>query len=173
MLCRVINFDEENIVANKSKSLATLAAVSASLALVSAILAGCGGGAYGASSSMYPTPGNTATPTPQQVPLQTAMLKGAPGFINSASRTVYVFDADLQSPGNSVCNDQCAMNWPPLIAPSGNLPSPYSAVVRQDGRHQLAYQGRPLYTFVGDGAPGQTNGDGLDAFGGLWHIARP
>ena len=100
-------------------------------------------------------------------------LKGSAGFVNNANRTVYVFDLDLQSPGQSSCSGQCAQNWPPLIAPSGSLPSPYASIVRQDGRKQLTYNGRPMYTFVDDTAAGQTNGDGLNAFGGIWHIARP
>ena len=142
--------------------------------VAAALLAGCGGGGYGGSAA-YPGPVNNPSPnpSPQTVPLSTMTLKGAPGLVNNANFTVYVFDLDLQSPGQSSCNGQCAQNWPPLIAPSGNLPSPYSAIARQDGRSQLAYNGRPLYTFAGDGAPGQTNGDNLDAFGGIWHIARP
>jgi predicted lipoprotein with Yx(FWY)xxD motif len=38
---------------------------------------------------------------------------------------------------------------------------------------QLAYKTRALYTFSGDVRPGDTNGDGVNAFGGLWHVARP
>lgn len=143
------------------------------IALAAAVITGCGGGAYGGSSAVYGGPGNQPSPNPQTVPLATMTLKGAPGFVDNANLTVYVFDLDLQSPGQSSCNGQCAQNWPPLIAPAGNLPSPYSAIARQDGRTQLAYKGRPLYAFSGDSAPGQTNGDGLDAFGGIWHIARP
>ena len=157
----------------KSKFI-SLTSMLAAISLAAALLAGCGGGAYGGSSGVYPGPGNPGpSPNPQSVPLSTMTLKGAPGFVNNASMTVYVFDLDLQSPGQSSCNGQCSQNWPPLIAPAGSLPSPYSAITRQDGRTQLVYNGRPLYTFAGDSAPGQTNGDNLDAFGGIWHIARP
>ena len=144
----------------------------AAVALASTLIAGCGSGSYGASSA-YPGPAPMPSPSPQTVPLSTSTLKGSAGFVDDAGHTVYVFDADLQTPGQSVCNGQCAQNWPPLIAPSGTLASPYSTIARQDGRTQLAYKGRPLYAFSGDGSPGQTNGDGLDAFGGIWHIARP
>ncbi len=151
------------------------AASLATVALAAALLAGCGAGSYGASSGVYQGPGsgNTPPPNPQGVPLNTATLKGAAGFVNGSGFTVYVFDADLQAPGSSTCNGDCAANWPPLIAPAGTLPSPYSTIARQDGHTQLAYKGRPLYTFVGDSAPGMTNGDGLNVFGGVWHIARP
>ena len=36
---------------------------------------------------------------------------------------------------------------------------------------QLTFHGHPLYTFVGDTAPGQNKGNGVNAFGGLWHEA--
>jgi predicted lipoprotein with Yx(FWY)xxD motif len=33
---------------------------------------------------------------------------------------------------------------------------------------QVTYAGHPLYYYAGDGAPGQTSGEGLDQFGGVW-----
>jgi len=63
--------------------------------------------------------------------------------------------------------------WPPVAPASGSMPSGWTVVTRQDGSKQLAYSGRPLYTYTGDGAAGQTNGDGLNAFGAVWHVARP
>jgi len=138
-------------------------------AIALALLAGCGGGG-GYSSVMQPGPTSSSG---NNSPLSTATLKGAPGFVNSSGLTVYVFDLDLTAPGQSTCNGTCAQNWPPVAAPAGSLPSPWTAITRQDGSHQLAYAGRPLYTFSFDTAPGQTNGDGVNAFGGNWHIARP
>ena len=170
MLDRVIThqIEENDVIRTASASTAV-----AAMALAAALLAGCGAGGYGAASSMYPGPGPSQPPVAQSVPLATMTLNGAPGFVNSGRFTVYVFDADLQTPGASACNGSCAQNWPPLVAPSGTIPSPYGSIVRQDGRTQLTYKTRPLYTFTGDGQPGATNGDGLDAFGGIWHIARP
>ena len=146
------------------------------LPLVAAgLLAGCGGGGLGSlySAPIQPNPSPTSTPGLNQV-LATATLNGGPGFIDSSGRTVYVFDADLASPGRSVCNGACAQNWPPLAPPAGvTLTSPFSSIARDDGSAQLAYAGRPLYRFIADARPGDANGDGIDAFGGLWHIARP
>jgi hypothetical protein len=34
---------------------------------------------------------------------------------------------------------------------------------------QTTFDGHPLYTFVGDTAPGQNKGNGLNTAGGLWH----
>jgi len=143
-------------------------------AIAAALVAGCGGGAYGAASTMYaPNPGPSQNPGHQTVPLKTATLKGAPGFVNARGFTLYVFDADLNAPGTSTCDGACAQNWPPLQTPAGTLPAPYGSIVRTDGSQQLTYNGRPLYAFIADASPGQTNGDGVNAFGGLWHIARP
>ena len=40
---------------------------------------------------------------------------------------------------------------------------------RADGRRQVTYEHHPLYTFVKDTGKGQTNGEGIDAFGGEWY----
>ena len=45
----------------------------------------------------------------------------------------------------------------------------FGTIKRSDGSTQLTFDGHPLYTFVGDTAPGQAKGNGLNAFGGLWH----
>jgi len=42
-------------------------------------------------------------------------------------------------------------------------------LTRSDGSVQAVYAGHPLYTYVGDSAPGQANGNGLNLNGGLWH----
>ena len=34
---------------------------------------------------------------------------------------------------------------------------------------QATFNGHPLYTYVGDTAPGQNKGNGLNVAGGLWH----
>jgi predicted lipoprotein with Yx(FWY)xxD motif len=140
------------------------------LAIAANLLAACSGG-----SSVAPGMKPTQAPGGSGV-LSTRTLKGAPGFVNAAKFTVYVFDLDLTDPGHSTCNagNGCSQNWPPVRPPAGmSVSAQFSTIRRNDGTPQLAYAGRPLYTFVVDAAPGQTNGDGVDAFGGLWHIARP
>jgi predicted lipoprotein with Yx(FWY)xxD motif len=150
-------------------------------------LAACGGG--GSSSSLplttpsspvaataVPTAVPTAAPTvaPAAAPLATAMLAGAPGFVNAQSHTVYVFDADLAAPGTSTCNGQCATVWPFVpAAANAAFPAPFTAIKRADGTLQLAYAGRPLYTYIADSAPGSIAGNGITSFGAVWHIARP
>jgi predicted lipoprotein with Yx(FWY)xxD motif len=45
--------------------------------------------------------------------------------------------------------------------------------VRKDGKHQVTYNGHPLYAYVGDTAAGKTSGEGLDLSGGLWWVVSP
>jgi predicted lipoprotein with Yx(FWY)xxD motif len=37
----------------------------------------------------------------------------------------------------------------------------------------VTYAGQPLYRFVQDTKPGQTNGQDLDDFGACWYILAP
>lgn len=89
---------------------------------------------------------------------------------NKAGMTLYTFDKDAVYSGKSVCNGQCALNWPPLRASSDDKDyADYAVVTRDDGSKQWAYKGKPLYHWVKDQKPGDTTGDKV---GGVWHIAR-
>ena len=37
----------------------------------------------------------------------------------------------------------------------------------------MTYKRHPLYTFAKDTAKGQTNGEGINAFGGVWDAVSP
>ena len=87
---------------------------------------------------------------------------------NAKDMTAYVFDKD--TPGVSNCNGACATEWPPILAPEGELKAPLSVVVRKDQSRQVAYKNRPLYLYVEDSAPGEISGDGYSS---VWHVARP
>ncbi len=83
--------------------------------------------------------------------------------------TLYTFAKD--SGGKSACNGKCAVNWPPLMAASGEKGGTgYSMIKRDDGKMQWAYKGKPLYTWVKDKKPGDVTGDGVNK---VWHIAKP
>lgn len=82
--------------------------------------------------------------------------------------TLYGFTED--SPGSSSCEADCAAAWPPLQVDSAELPAgldaeAYSVIERSDGTFQLAANDMPLYTYGGDEAPGDVNGQGV---GGSW-----
>jgi predicted lipoprotein with Yx(FWY)xxD motif len=85
--------------------------------------------------------------------------------------TLYTFDRDAQGSGKSVCNGACATNWPPLMAAAGDVPSgSYTIVVRDDGKQQWAYKGKPLYYWAKDAKPGDRTGDNVN---NVWRLAKP
>jgi predicted lipoprotein with Yx(FWY)xxD motif len=97
-------------------------------------------------------------------------------LVNSKGRTLYLFQAD--SGTTSACNDACATNWPPLTSATpkigkGAKASLASTATRSDGKPQVIYNGHPLYTYSGDKKAGNTNGQGVNAFGGLWYVLSP
>ena len=54
-------------------------------------------------------------------------------------------------------------------ATASGVKGTFGTIKRSDGSAQATFDGHPLYTFVGDTAPGQAKGNGLNAAGGLWH----
>jgi predicted lipoprotein with Yx(FWY)xxD motif len=88
---------------------------------------------------------------------------------DAAGKTLYTFDKDAG--GQSACYDTCATAWPPfLAAENAKATAPMTLHARKDGRMQWGWNGKPLYTFAGDAAAGEANGDGS---GGVWHVVRP
>ena len=91
-------------------------------------------------------------------------------FVDAKGMTLYTFDKDTA--GKSVCNGQCATNWPPMIvADGGKAAGDWTIVVRDDGLKQWAYKSKPVYLWVKDTKAGDTTGDGF--LNGAWHIAKP
>ena len=96
-----------------------------------------------------------------------AMMKDGM-MVDHKGMTLYTFDKD--SGGKSMCNDDCAKNWPPMMAPAGaTADGKWSVIKRDDGTSQYAYDGKPLYTFVKDKAPGDMTGDKMKD---VWHVVR-
>ncbi len=94
---------------------------------------------------------------------------GATVLTDAKGMTLYTFDKDQS--GKSVCNGNCAKNWPPLMADAGSMSmGDWTVITRDDGSKQWAYKGKALYTWIKDTKPGETTGDGV---GGVWHNAVP
>ena len=141
-----------------ARAAATTAAALAVAALVLLAVA-----VAGASS---PAPAATGTGTG----LKTAVIGGTTVLTNAGGFTLYSFAPD--TPTTSRCYGSCAAYWPPAIgtAPaSPSLPGTVGTITRTGGARQLTYDGHPLYTYIGDSAPGQANGNNLNLNGGLWH----
>ena len=148
--------------------LATLAA----LPLTVISLAGCGG-----SSKASGTPASRTTASGGRATVGVANVGLGKILVNSQGRTLYLFKKDTST--TSTCLGACAVNWPPLRASgkptlgSGANASLASTARRSDGNTQVIYNGHPLYLFSGDQKAGDTNGEGVNAFGGLWYAVSP
>jgi predicted lipoprotein with Yx(FWY)xxD motif len=98
-------------------------------------------------------------------------------LVDSQGRTVYLFEKD--SGTKSACSGGCAVQWPPVTVTgkptvgSGLSASKVGTTQRSDGKSQVTYNGHPLYLFEGDQNPGDTNGQGLNAFGAPWYVLSP
>ena len=102
--------------------------------------------------------------------LKTTTIGGTTVLTNAKGFTLYSFAPD--TPASSKCYGSCAVYWPPVTgttAAGQGLPGKVTTITRTDGSHQLTYNGHPLYTYIGDSAPGQARGNNLNLNGGLWH----
>ncbi|MGZ4700001.1 MAG: hypothetical protein ACXV98_02220 [Ilumatobacteraceae bacterium] len=137
-------------------------------------LAACGSD-KAATSDPYASPppaATTTTPsTATTIAVKTATTPLGQILVSPGGRTLYAFTKD--SNAMSSCTGACAATWPPVLVTgdvkvdgnlSGNL---FSVITRSDGTKQLEAGKWPLYTFSGDAAPGDTNGQGS---GGSWFV---
>lgn len=139
---------------------------------------GNGSGPYGSGNTnppatTTPTTGGGTAPVIQTATV-TVKEKSETVLTDARGMTLYYFTAD--SATQSACSGSCAQMWPPQLfsgsdtpASSTALPGKLSAVTDANGS-QVEYNGHPLYTFSGDTAPGQTNGEGLF---GAWFVVTP
>ena len=102
--------------------------------------------------------------------LKTAKIGGVTVLTNANGFTLYWFGPD--APTRSICYGTCAAYWPPLTGTPSAAPGitgKLGTIKRSAGTTQITYNGHPLYTYVGDTAPGQAFGNNLNLNGGLWH----
>jgi len=145
-----------------------------------------------ASAATATKPAATSTSAPKATSTTAAAATNTPGaatatlkigqvasigsvLTNPGGFTLYTYKDDVPNSGQSSVPAAIAPNWPPLIvtgtpvAPSG-LAGQLGSFALPDGSKQVMYNGMPLYTFVGDTAAGQANGQGLL---NLWFAATP
>jgi predicted lipoprotein with Yx(FWY)xxD motif len=101
----------------------------------------------------------------------TVAALGKTVLTNNAGRTLYSLSAETK--GRFICTGGCLGTWHPLVVPAGTKPTgpaKLGTIKRPDGRTQVSFKGRPLYTFGGDTKPGEANGEGFKDVG-TWHAA--
>jgi predicted lipoprotein with Yx(FWY)xxD motif len=144
----------------------------AAVPLSALAVAGVGSAASASAAPLKPaieraTAAGVATPT-----LAVRSTRLGRILVDSRGRTLYLFKKDSRT--KSACFGACATAWPPLRAAgkpkvgAGARASMVATTTRSDGKPQVTYNGHPLYRFVHDMKAGDTNGEGLTAFGGRW-----
>jgi predicted lipoprotein with Yx(FWY)xxD motif len=102
--------------------------------------------------------------------LRTTKIHGVSVLTNSAGYTLYWFAPD--SPTKSTCYGACAVYWPPVtgspVAGSG-VTGKLGTIKRTGDATEATYDGHPLYTYIGDSAPGQATGNDINLNGGYWY----
>ena len=167
----MIAYRKSETIRRRGRRVTAMSLAVAALTLAAAACSNSGStnsGSSGGATSPAPTPSaNGDTVSAQPTSLGTILVDGK-------GRTVYDFANDKTSA--STCTAACAANWPFVPAPA-SLPMSLPGVTgklgtttRSDGAHQLTVAGHPVYTFAGDSAPGQTNGQGKILDGGLWTV---
>jgi predicted lipoprotein with Yx(FWY)xxD motif len=150
---------------SRNRSITFLAG--AALAAVALAAAGCGGSGATAASS---TPAKTSSGQAATVGIAPTGLGQI--LVDSQGLTLYLFKADQGT--KSACTGACAGAWPPLLVKgkpvlgSGVNASLVGTTKRPEGTTQVTYNGHPLYRFAQDQKAGETNGQGVTAFGAGW-----
>jgi predicted lipoprotein with Yx(FWY)xxD motif len=166
--------------------------LSASLLGLGLVLAACSSGGGGAASTATVAPASQPpasqapasqdAASPSAVPASDAPAAGGATvnlaetslgsvLVDGEGMTLYIFTADTD--GTSVCYDDCAKAWPPLLsdatatAGAGVDAAKLGSVDRTDGTKQVTYAGMPLYFFAADTAAGETKGQGV---GEKWYV---
>ena len=156
---------------NSTRRLATWTAAAAALLL---LLAACASKTNAGSG----TPSNSPSATGAggvTVKADTVGLLGT-ALVTSDGFTLYTLSADAG--GKVTCKAApCTTVWPPLLVPTGGSAvagsglnaSMLGTVKTPGGATQVTYNKWPLYRFSNDTSANQSNGQGIQSFGGVWH----
>jgi predicted lipoprotein with Yx(FWY)xxD motif len=141
-------------------------------------LTACGSDSKSSTSSESSSTKATSSST---APTGDIVIKGAKVgdlgtiLVDADGRTVYTLTKDG---ANVACTGGCLQAWPPVLLPAGSTTatggsgvSGLGVVTVTDGK-QVTSKDLPLYTFSGDPAAGDANGEGLASFGGVWHVVK-
>ena len=120
--------------------------------------------------------GSSGTGTPAASSAAAALKSGSTSIgtvlASAKGRTLYWFAID--TPATSKCTGACTATWPPVtgsprLAAGLAATGTFGTIKRSGGTVQVTWNGHPLYTYAGDSAAGQANGNGVNGFGGIWH----
>jgi len=145
------------------RGIALLLGTAALLTTLAALAAGPSYGAGGAMSASQRVVRAT-----ENRKLDTTVL------VDRRGMTLYTLSAETH--GRFICTTKfCLSLWTPLVVARDTTPAGaklLATVKRPDGRTQVTYRGRPLYTFNQDTKPGDVKGNGFKDVG-TWLAASP
>ena len=143
------------------------------------LIAACGSTGTGGSSGAGGTGAAQGTPAGRGTVIAVRKLPGVGTvLVDRSGKTLY--SPQQEASGKIACTGGCLSFWFPVRVAAGTAlraPSSVTGVLgmvhRPGGMTQLTYDGRPLYTFRLDQAPGQVHGNNFtDHFAGTtftWH----
>jgi predicted lipoprotein with Yx(FWY)xxD motif len=111
----------------------------------------------------YAAPGTTVTLHSTSLGKVLATSKGV---------TLYLYTPDGKNHSN--CTGSCSQYWPPLMTKGKpvagmGVNKKLLGTAKRGSKLQVTYNGHPLYTYSGDSAAGQTNGEGSS---GVWFVVK-
>lgn len=149
--------------------------LTATTVFMAVVVAGCGSTTPSATAA---SPSPAASPVAAAMTIKTATdAKLGTILVDADGKTVYLFVADKST--SSTCYTSCAAIWPPVLttgapqAGTGAQASLLGTTTRTDGKVEVTYAGHPLYYFIQDKKAGDTTGQGINGFGGLWWVMSP
>ncbi|MET0789588.1 MAG: hypothetical protein ABWY33_10125 [Cellulomonas sp.] len=95
--------------------------------------------------------------------------------VDGTGMTAYYFLKDTKDSGASACSGECAAAWPAITTENATptvtgVTGEVGTITGTDGKLQITIDGRPIYTFAQDKAPGDVNGQGLNS---VWYVIAP
>ena len=133
---------------------------------------------YDAKYQVIPCPSASTAAGSPAASGSTVAVSSTGYLVDSTGMALYEYDKDT-TPNTSACTADCATNWPALTVATGASVTAGDGVAQEDfatftrsddGASQVTYYGKPLYTFAGDTAAGDTNGANVSP---SWHLAMP
>ncbi len=123
----------------------------------------------GASSAPNPAAGDS------RAALKTANSKLGKVVVDASGRTAYYFTKDTPNSGASACSGECLAAWPPITSSEATptadgITGKIGTITLADGTKQLTIEGRPVYLFAQDKAPGDVKGQGVN---NAWYAVAP
>jgi predicted lipoprotein with Yx(FWY)xxD motif len=128
---------------------------------------------FAAAAAHFPAEAAAAAGTKRVVGETSSPTLGRTVLTNRRGLTLYSLSVERH--GRFVCKGSCLSLWHPLLVRKGVKPTGpvrLGTVRRPEGRTQVTFRGRPLYSFSGDSKKGEANGEGFRDVG-TWHAASP